>query len=355
MAKKYDLVLKGTVGYWNFNKNIVDELLAKAADREVSVLIDSLGGRVDEALSISSAFAAHGNVHVHFRGMNASAATIASMGAKRISIEPSSLYLVHKCMAAVLEWAMLNADELKDKAQEYMKMAADNEKIDLTIATMYADRCKRDVKQLLGLMRENKWLNAAEAKEWGFVDEISDASENTPLHLTASVATAMASEGMPVPNMEVEADGFIANLERVLLKVFGKHIAKSDMPDNINNQTNNNMKKTFLMLAVVLAAKVSEFEADKDGNFSLTEAQMDALEAHLNASKQKEDNLNAEIKKLQKQIDEKNTAIAELKKLPAAPAAQVVEAEKSQDTPEAVTPQEKMAQAFAEAREMMGK
>ena len=63
MAKKYDLKLKGTVGYWNFNQHTVDEVLDDMHDQEVHVLIDSLGGMVKEALSISSAFSAHGNVH----------------------------------------------------------------------------------------------------------------------------------------------------------------------------------------------------------------------------------------------------------------------------------------------------
>ena len=45
------------------------------------MLIDSLGGSLAMALSIVAAFRNHENVNVHFVGMNASAATIASLGA----------------------------------------------------------------------------------------------------------------------------------------------------------------------------------------------------------------------------------------------------------------------------------
>lgn len=87
MAKtKYNLHLKGYVGGWDFDSDYVDFVLNKNTDKEVAVLIDSLGGQLNTALSISSAFRRHGNVHVHFVGMNASAATIASMGAKRITM-----------------------------------------------------------------------------------------------------------------------------------------------------------------------------------------------------------------------------------------------------------------------------
>ena len=85
MAKTtYNLHLKGYVGGWDFDSDYVDYVLNKNTDKEVSVLIDSLGGQFNTALSISSAFRRHGNVHVHFVGMNASAATIAKS-------EPGSL------------------------------------------------------------------------------------------------------------------------------------------------------------------------------------------------------------------------------------------------------------------------
>ena len=72
MAKtKYNLHLKGYVGGWNFDSDYVDFVLNKNTDKEVAVLIDSLGGQLNTALSISSAFRRHSNVRVHFVGMSA--------------------------------------------------------------------------------------------------------------------------------------------------------------------------------------------------------------------------------------------------------------------------------------------
>ena len=335
MAKKYDLKLKGTVGYWNYSKDNVDYILDKMQDQEVHVLIDSLGGRVDHALSISSAFAAHGNVHVHYRGMNASAATISSMGAKHISIDSSALYLVHKCSFVIFEWDALNADELLAKAEEYKKKAADAEKIDITIATMYAKRCKKPMNELKDLMAENKWLTAKEALEWGFVDEIIDECDQ--LHLTASVAAAMASEGMPVPDMEVEADGYIARIIETLSKVFGKKDGASSVtedtpvnavepPVNENNKSNQSlMKKTFVLVAAVLAAIQSALpEADAEGKYPLDEPALDALENALKDADQAKAEKDAEIQSLkdrlaakQKELDTANDRIAELEAEPA--------------------------------------
>ena len=47
MAKtKYNLHLKGYVGGWDFDSDYVDFVLKKNTDKEVAVLIDSLGGQL---------------------------------------------------------------------------------------------------------------------------------------------------------------------------------------------------------------------------------------------------------------------------------------------------------------------
>ena len=364
MAKKYDLKLKGTVGYWNFNQHTVDEVLDDMHDQEVHVLIDSLGGMVKEALSISSAFSAHGNVHVHYRGMNASAATISSMGAKHISIDASALYLVHKCSFTVFEWDALNADELIAKAEEYKKLAADAEKIDITIATMYAKRCKKPIDDLKALMAENKWLSAQEALEWGFVDEVVDGGEQ--VRLTASVATAMASEGMPVPEMNVEADGFFEKLAAMFQKMFNakgiesltaqaEPVAQeeSEQPDNNQNPTNL-MKKTYLMVAAILTAIQSAMpEASEDGKYPLDDAQLGAIEDALKSAQTAQEAKDQEIATIKAQLATAQQEIKDLKEKPAATQDHVVDDNHHAPGNEEKSPVEALCEAFANAREMM--
>ena len=86
----YHLHLTGYVGGYDFDRSYVDYILGQNKDKEVNVLIDSLGSSLATALSIASAFRNHGNVNVHFVGMNASAATIASLGAKHVSMDASA-------------------------------------------------------------------------------------------------------------------------------------------------------------------------------------------------------------------------------------------------------------------------
>ncbi|MBD5307580.1 MAG: hypothetical protein HDS14_08175 [Bacteroides sp.] len=82
----YNISLKGYVGGLDFDRSKVDKELAKNEGKEINVLIDSLGGSLATGLSISAAFKNHGKVNVYFVGLNASAATIASLGAAHIAI-----------------------------------------------------------------------------------------------------------------------------------------------------------------------------------------------------------------------------------------------------------------------------
>ena len=197
---KYHLHLKGYVGGYDFDSDYVDYILAKNPDTEVHVLIDSLGGSLATALSIVAAFRQHKNVHVHFVGMNASAATIASLGAKHISIDSSAMYLVHKCSMEFFQWASANSDKLADIIKEAEKMKSNLEKMDANVAQMYASKCQKSPEDLLALMKKGGWLTAKEALEWGFVDEITNYEEDAAPVITDSIAADMASSGIPVPS-----------------------------------------------------------------------------------------------------------------------------------------------------------
>lgn len=213
MATKYHLHLKGYVGGYDFDSDYVDYILNKYQDDEVNVLIDSLGGSLATALSIASAFRRHGNVNVHFAGMNASAATIASMGAKHISMDSSAMYLVHKCSVEFFQWATANSDKLADIIKDAKQMKTDLEKMDANVAQMYAAKCGKPADELLALMKRGGWLTSDEAYEWGFVDEITNYDEDTEPVIDSRIAAYMQTSGIPMP------DGYNFNEGGILNKI----------------------------------------------------------------------------------------------------------------------------------------
>ncbi len=260
---KYNLHLKGFVGGYDFDRDYVDYILAKNPGKPVNVLIDSTGGSLATALSISSAFKRHGDVSVHFVGMNASAATIASLGARHVSIDTAAWYLVHKCSNEFFKWSSLNADQMADLISALEKQKSDLDKLDAGVAAMYAAKCRKDPKALLDLMKVGGWLSAKEALEWGFVDEITDEPEDIAPKLTDATASAMAAVGMPIPNVPV------ADRESAIGKFFRRHRRMfrpgTAATPEITNHSNTPEMSTIILpaLCAALALESVELSATK--------------------------------------------------------------------------------------------
>lgn len=307
MAKTaYNITLKGYVGGYDFDRTTVDRELAKNAGKEVNVLIDSLGGSLATGLSISAAFKNHGNVNVHFVGLNASAATIASLGAAHISIDAGAMYLVHKCSMAFFEWGSLNADQFATLIADCEKVKADLDKLDENCARLYAARCKRKPEDLLDLMKVGGWLSAKEALDWGFVDEITDLDDEPAPKLTDALASAMASEGMPIPNIPLadsDKDSAFAKFLNAISSIFNSK-AHNPMPKDNPAPT----PKTY------------------------TEEEYNALNQQLTAANALADSQKKTIEELDATIADLN---AKLAKTPAASTTTVMEDKKPSDKSEA--------------------
>ena len=327
----YQLHLKGFVGGYDFDADYVDYILNKNKESEVHVLIDSLGGRSNTALSIFSAFKRHGNVNVHFVGMNASAATIASLGAKHITMDSSAMYLVHKCSVGFFEWGPLNSDGLQALIDNIEHQKADLDKLDANIAQMYATRCKKEPAELLELMKAGGWLTAQEALAWGFVDELTDYEDEDAPVLTDTMANAMSAAGIPIPNMPTmkltqQEQSAFAKFMSSLAQLF----TNSKNHDFINSQTTptqNPMKKIFTSICAILAC---EHLLSQDGKVTLSDAQLDSLESAISADKQTINALNAqsETLKTEKQTLADAKAQLESEKLTLASEKQQLESDK---------------------------
>jgi len=299
----YQLHLKGFVGGYDFDADYVDYVLGKNTGKEVHVLIDSLGGKSNTALSIFSAFKRHGNVNVHFVGMNASAATIASLGAKHITMDSSAMYLVHKCSIGFFEWGQMNSDDLQALISGIEQQKADLDKLDANIAQMYAVRCKKESAELLDLMKAGGWLTAKEALAWGFVDELTDYEDETAPVLTDAVANAMASAGIPIPNMPLMATPEKSAIARFFnsLAAFFTGAQHNSIPNDQttispNNQTSSTpMKKILTSICAILAC---EHLLSNDGKVTLDDAQLDSLEAAISTDKQTISQLQAQVQTL---------------------------------------------------------
>ena len=317
---QYHLHLKGYVGASDFNADDVTATLRSNPDTEVAVLIDSTGGQLSTALSIYSAFRSHGNVHAHFVGMNASAATIASLGAKRITMDASALYLVHKCSMAVFEWANMNSDQLQDYITALLKQKTNLDKMDGDVSAMYAARCRKPQEDLLALMKTGGWLTAKEALDWGFVDELTEFEGDEKPELTEALVHAMAEAQMPIPAIPYAANGqnqhhseplfsrFMAAMAS-LFKPIVEHSPSNSISGiqnetNINNSSNqytNAPMKHYSRIEATLNVSKG-FTPNAEGHVPMTEAQLQAIEDALHANETNAASIQNKMTELQGQV-----------------------------------------------------
>jgi predicted nucleic acid-binding Zn-ribbon protein len=260
--------------------------------------------------------------------MNASAATIVSMGANHVTMDASAMYLVHKCSAEFLQWASLNADQLKDQIAHLEQMKTDLEKMDANVASLYAAKCKKPASELLDLMKVGGWLTAQEALAWGFVDEITDSKEDKAPVLTEATACAMASAGIPLPHMPIQPEqSEWSKFLSTFMQFFSGRASELAQPKALStpNQTVKDMKNLFPLIVAALALTDEAFAKDAEGNvtLNLNQSQLQALEremkglhedvAEANGRANGVQSLNQEISTLKASAEAKDQEIATLK------------------------------------------
>ena len=300
MPKNYNLFLKGYVGAWDFSADMVNAVLDKNKDKEVHVLIDSTGGELYTALSISSLFKIHGNVHCHYVGANASAATVAAMGAKHVSIDAHAVFLVHKCMSVVFEWDYMNADELAEHIADLEKLKKDNDTFDGCIAGMYASRCKKPKEDLLALMKRAHGLRPGRPSNGALSTKSPMIPRMQPPCSTMSLPTLLPKREY-LCRRSMSKGSFIERLVQFFTSSSSKPAAEAVEPEAA--QSSPQMSKPLTAIAALLGASV----AVADGKLTLTAEQADSLEAALAGHDAKVNDLNAKITEKDGKINELST------------------------------------------------
>lgn len=140
----------------------VDRQLKEANGDEVIVEVNSGGGDVfagNEIFYLLNSYL--GPVTVDIVGFAGSAATIICCGAKKVRAIPSALYMIHNVSSGA------QGDYHAMDHQSKVLQTANK-----SIANAYRLKTGLSEKELLSLMDKESWMDAIEAKEKGFIDEI---------------------------------------------------------------------------------------------------------------------------------------------------------------------------------------
>ena len=201
----YDIIIDQQIGWGASSANYVLERLRELKGRPVRVYVSSYGGNVADAFRIQQAFREHGDVTCYLVSFVASAATLLTLGAKRIVLDPSCLYLAHKCSYYIDEFGQMNEDDLREAIERLSKNAEDLVTIDRVAANLYAARSGKTEEEMVAIMKEARWLSCDEVLRLGLADEVQTiVSADSPI---AQALANISALGLPdIPKADVSEE-----------------------------------------------------------------------------------------------------------------------------------------------------
>lgn len=144
------------------------EDLAACGGKALTVRVNSPGGDVFAAQAIYNQLKAYtGNVTVKIDGMCASAATVIACAGETVIMPSNTIYMIHNPKSAMLGYY---------DAVQLGKVSDRLTTVKQTIVNVYMGRVGNVLSevQVKHKMDSEEWMTADKAKEYGFVDEITD-------------------------------------------------------------------------------------------------------------------------------------------------------------------------------------
>lgn len=160
--------LKDVYGWFGMDATCpkdIEQALKDAAGDEVTISINSYGGDVasgNEIYYLLSQYNARTVADIS--GFACSAASYIALAADIVRMVPSASFMIHNVSG-------IAAGDHNAMTKEAKALQS----IGNGIAQVYASKTGKTVKEMLKLMEEETWLNAQEAFELGFVDEVITA------------------------------------------------------------------------------------------------------------------------------------------------------------------------------------
>ena len=296
----YDITIDQQIGWGASSANYVLERLRELKGRPVRVYVSSYGGNVADAFRIQQAFREHGDVTCYLVSFVASAATLLTLGAKRIVLDPSCLYLAHKCSYLICEFGQMNEDDLREAIDRLSKNAEDLVTVDRVAANLYAARSGKTEEEMVAMMKEARWLSCDEVLRLGLADEVQ-----TIVSADSQIAKALANIsalGLPdIPKADVSEEdaneeddaasadeaeeeeakeNFNLGVSEMLHSLFSKTFGKKKQQEETTQTPQDNMKEDTqtTQQAVENTAAEERIAALENENAEL-KAQLEALAA----------------------------------------------------------------------------
>ena len=163
------------LGYENINPKAIKQALNEANGSDVTLEINSPGGYVDAGSEIYTALKEYqGQVTAKITGQACSAASWIALAADRVEMSPTAQIMIHRASTMSIG----NSDDLASDLNALNSL-------DKTFVDLYSQRTGLDAQEVYRLMCNTTWMNAKEAVDKGFADEIMFQNDKKPALVNA--------------------------------------------------------------------------------------------------------------------------------------------------------------------------
>ena len=146
-------------------KGLISKIKALGNIKNITLRINSIGGDVFEAQAMYNYLKSHpANITVRIDGLAASAASVVAMAGNKIIMPSNALIMIHNPAGGVYG----EAEDMRDTAEIL-------DKIRDTIANVYVAKTGLEREKVIAMMDAETWLDANEAHELNFCDEVEES------------------------------------------------------------------------------------------------------------------------------------------------------------------------------------
>lgn len=166
-----ELTLSGEISPFDISANLVNEVLAQANGEDIRIKINSHGGSIFEGLEIFNTLAEYeGRVEIVITSLAASMASVIALAGDSVKMFDNAVFMIHN------PWTMAAGE-----SEDLRKMADVLDLLRNQILDIYERKTGADREFLAELMDDETHMNAVDAKELGFIDEIIESSREKAL------------------------------------------------------------------------------------------------------------------------------------------------------------------------------
>lgn len=183
--------------YWGLEATSPNKVMKQLSEvdttEDINVIVNSTGGDVWSGSEIYTALKEHqGHVTVKIVGIAASAASFIACAGDTVKMSPTGQFMIHNA-------AFINQGDHQamSKGAEVLQVT------DESIRNAYKLKTHLDDEQLIEMMNKETWLNARQAKECGFVDEVM-FDDN--LSLVATAGNMLSADVIESMRQKMKAD-----------------------------------------------------------------------------------------------------------------------------------------------------